>query len=203
MQITYGQNDWTVIGDGQWSWADGAITQTSIGEDIPQNLLFHSGSPELKRTVAGRLQITAVAENTSCDADAQPGLLIFEDVSLTVSTMGIEFWATRGDGDNWQVDFAPEIGMQIWLKVFYDPATGVFQGKYWLDGQSEPVDWQLSDLPWPNWLPGESPRSGVAGQTDYGGTTAAVDSFSITLASESASYNPWFKSGSILIGGGA
>ena len=200
MQITYGQNDWLPIGDGSWTWAGGTIVQTDVGSSNPQGLLFHAGSSDLKRTVTARAQITFVGDEA--DVDGCPGIVLFDGVSLTVSSGGgVSFFGTAGKG-TCQVEYTPALSQYVWLKAFYDPATNLCYGKYWLDGQTEPADWQLADEPATPPDPVYNSHFGVAGQVDAGETLVAVDNFSVILGSEVPAFKPWFRPHNRLIGGG-
>ena len=210
MQITYGQNDWSAIGDGQWTWSNGVIRQTSVGSSTVDDLYFHNGSSELQRTVAARLHFTAIGDED--DVDGGPGITV-----LNMGLAGISLAVNAGKGilfieDFWgyseqSISFTPTLGAYVWLKCFYDPATNTCYGKYWLDGDAEPSQWQITYQPDFHGNAGDSSAEdfiyvGVSGNPDAGQTLADIDNFSAVLASGAPAFKPLFRPKNYLIGAG-
>jgi hypothetical protein len=209
MQITYGQNDWLVIGDGQWTWPNGVVTQTSVGIQNPQEVYFHTGSNELKRTVAARLHVAAL------DNLGQFGLSILNNgetgINLIISVLD---WDLEFLEDNYNtayagLNFVLDVGDYFWLKAFYDPAANMCYGKFWLDGDDEPAEWQVTYQPSfyghngdGNGNPANFPYFGVNGTCNGEGMMCTVDSFALVLASEVPAFKPLFRPRNHLIGGG-
>jgi hypothetical protein len=202
MQITYGQNDWLAIGGGQWTWSNGVIRQMSVGVGAVNDLYFHSGSSELRRTVSARLHFTTIGNES--DIDGGPGITLLSmrlaGINLAVNaTKGVffvedPFWAYSEES----ISFTPTLGAYIWLKCFYDPSTNTCYGKYWPDGDAEPSQWQITYQPDFHGNAGDSSAEdfiyfGVSGNPDVDQTMADIDNLSVVLASESPAFRPWFR----------
>ena len=214
MQITYGQNDWLAIGDGEWTWSNGLIRQGAMSSSgLIHELFFHTGSSELQRTVCARLHITAVGgESDGCDGG--PGITI---LSMGLAGIGLIVNGTRGvmfqedlfwNSSEDSIDMFPNVGDYVWLKAFYDPATNTCYGKAWFDGDAEPSQWQITYQPEFHGNAGDSSAEdfvyvGVVGQTYEPDTTMAdIDNFSTVLASDVPAFKPYFRPRNYLIGGG-
>ncbi len=211
MQITYGQNDWLVIGDDQWDWTDGVITQTRSGSADPQEIYFHAGNSDPQRTVIARLHFSEIDNGY----DERVGITLLGNgevgINLVYSTNrgGLIFLEDLSGGSDETFEFQPEVGSYYWFKAHYDKTSGICYGKCWQDGESEPEDWQVTYEPDFDGLNGDGmgdvgnfPYFGVVGNS-YGDDNMAVfDNYSVVLASEVPAFKPLFRPRNHLIGGG-
>ena len=199
MQITYGQNDWISIGDGQWTWANGLIVQ-SEGSSDPQDLIFHAGSSSAERTIKARICFSMLYY----EGEARFGIRIFHNgttdgVSLILHDPGSLVFHEDVMGCQSGIEWLPTIGVYYWFKAYYNPVNNTCYGKVWEDGDSEP-DWQVIFQPtFDGGSAANYPYFGIAGDPGWSDIIAQADNFSMD---EPANFKPWFKSGEIMLGGG-
>jgi hypothetical protein len=132
-------DDWVEYGGNSWSYINETAIPTVSNYADPTNTIYEAGSPSQERTVQASILFSALAFNT----DDRIGIAVLVRAS---DGTGFNFVLRNGnvqflnDGIEFQgggVSISPQIGETWIFKANYNGA-GVFSGKVWKQGNSEP-----------------------------------------------------------------
>lgn len=164
--------DWQEYGNSTWSYSAGAVTETSVGSNDPNKVLYLKDFGQ-QVIVQATLTVQAVGSN-----DDRFGITILGDsddvgrgINLNIrDSNALQF---LDDGIAWGTSTSLTINVgDVWiLKGMYQ--GGVFYGKAWKQGQVEP-DWMIT---WTRTPQSRYKYPGITGNSASKTARASYDDF--------------------------
>ncbi|MFZ4545990.1 MAG: choice-of-anchor Q domain-containing protein [Bacteroidales bacterium] len=156
--VTYTDNfttsvsaDWTVV-NGTWSVSSGVLQSNTTGAD-PKKLLLTKTGYNLSSATAQQIVARVRVDSWAAGGEDRAGICLMSTTAPDGAHRGYSFLLRPGNKINilsdklaWatEVSFTWTTGTWYWMKLKIE--SGYLKGKIWKDGDSEPVDWTISQM---------------------------------------------------------